>query len=138
MPRLRPSHLPPWRRPTKPARRPFRANRKTFPPILPSQTIKTKATGGISNRGLSAVAAVGTPLGRYEKEMEDAIGMLWYQLVDQHMDVIAPGDVKLHFFINRQGKVEKLHVTSGKPNSVLADVSVEAVSEAPLPPIPPE
>ena len=70
--------------------------------------------------------------------MEDAIGMLWYQLVDQHMDVIAPGDVKLHFFIDREGRVEKLHVTSGKANSVLADVSVEAVSEAPLPPIPPE
>ena len=64
--------------------------------------------------------------------------MLWYQLVDQHMDVLAPGDVKLHFYINRQGKVEKLRVTSGKQNSVLADVSVEAVSEAPLPPIPPE
>ncbi len=108
------------------------------PPGYQPQTIKTKASGGISNRGLSAVAAAGTPLGRYEKEMEDAIGMLWYQLVDQHMDVLAPGDVKLHFYINRQGKVEKLRVTSGKPNSVLADLSVEAVSEAPLPPIPPE
>ena len=110
-------------------------------PHLPGyqpQTIKTKATGGISNRGVSAVNAVGTPLGRYEKEAEDAIGMLWYQLADQHMDAVAPGSVKMHFTISRSGKVESVRVLSGRPNSVLADITVEALTEAPIPPIPPE
>ena len=102
------------------------------------QTIKTKATGGISNRGVSAVAAVGTPLGRYEKEVEDAIGMLWYQLGEQHMDAVAPGSIKMHFTVSRSGKVESVRVLSGRQNSVLADITVEALTEAPIPPIPSE
>lgn len=108
------------------------------PPGYQPETIKSKVTGGISNHGRSAVAAVGTPLGRYEKAVEDSIGMLWYQYTEQHMDQIGFGEIKVHFYINRSGKVQNVRVTSGKQNSVLADISIQAITEAPIPPIPPE
>ncbi len=108
------------------------------PPGYQPQTIKSKVSGGISNRGISAVSAVGTPLGKYEKSVEDAIGMLWYQYIDERMDVVGAGEIKLHFYIDRSGKVQGVHVTSGKQNSALADISIQAVTEAPIPPIPPE
>ena len=102
------------------------------------QTIKSKVSGNISNRGISAPDALGTPLGRYQKQVEDAIGMLWYQFIEDRMDVVSGGEVKLHFYIERSGKVASLTVSSGKSNGTLADVSIQAVSEAPLPPIPPD
>lgn len=100
------------------------------------QTIKSKVSGNISNRGIAAPEALGTPLGRYQKQVEDAIGMLWYQFIEDRMDVVSGGEVKLHFYVERSGKVDSLTVSSGKSNGTLADVSIQAVSEAPLPPIP--
>ena len=108
------------------------------PPGYQPQTIKTKATGGITNHGPAAVAALGTPLGRYQKTVEDCIGMLWYQFTEQRMDVLSAGEIKVHFYIDRSGRVEQVAVSSGKSNGALADISIQAVTEAPIPPIPPE
>ena len=108
------------------------------PPGYQPQTIKSKVSGNISNHGMAAPDALGTPLGRYQKAVEDAIGMLWYQFTEERMDVLAAGEVKLHFFIDRAGRVQSLTVSSGKANGALADISIQAVNEAPLPPIPPD
>src|SRR5205085_1182244 len=38
---------------------------------------RTRLAGAITNRGISAVNAVGTPLGRYQKKLFDAVGSRW-------------------------------------------------------------
>ena len=39
---------------------------------------RTRVTGRITNRGISSVNALGTPLGRYQKFLTDAVGSRWY------------------------------------------------------------
>src|SRR6266404_6696870 len=39
--------------------------------------------GNITNRGISSVNALGTPLGRYQKIVADSIGSRWYTYVEQ-------------------------------------------------------
>ena len=108
------------------------------PPGYQPQTRQTMATGSINNRGRSAVQAMGTPLGRYIKNVQDSIGALWYLRVNDKMDVLSTGDVKLHFYVDRSGRAKQVRVISGDGNSALASVSTGAVMEADIPPIPPE
>lgn len=102
------------------------------------ETIQTKMNGSINNRGRASVAAMGTPMGRYQKLISDAIGMRWYFYVEQHADLISVGSVKIHFDVAPSGKVEDIRLLAGKPNSELANISQDAISEAEIPPIPPD
>src|SRR6266481_9646480 len=42
--------------------------------------------GNITNRGISSVNALGTPLGRYQKIVADSLGSRWYTYVEQKRD----------------------------------------------------
>ena len=108
------------------------------PPGYQPMTQQNKVTGSINNRGKSAVTAMGTPLGRYTKIVEDSIGALWYYKVDERMDVLSTGQVKLHFYVDGTGKAKQVRVSAGNANSALAGVSTGAVMEADIPPIPPD
>ena len=44
---------------------------------------RTHIAGNITNRGISSVNALGTPLGRYQKIVADSIGSRWYAFVEQ-------------------------------------------------------
>jgi outer membrane biosynthesis protein TonB len=102
------------------------------------QTIQTKMAGSISNRGRAAPSALGTPFGRYQKAISDAVGMRWYYYVAQKADLISVGAVKIHFVISESGRVRDVKIMSGNANGVLADVSEQAITEAEIPPIPPD
>jgi outer membrane biosynthesis protein TonB len=110
----------------------------TVTPGYQQQTERVKIAGGIDNRGRSSVAALGTPLGRYQKAMQDAVGMRWYYGVRQRIDLINRGVVTIRFFITPQGRVQNPQILSGNNTGVLADVSLQAVLEAHLPPMPPD
>jgi outer membrane biosynthesis protein TonB len=120
------------------------ATSRTNSPGLPKkpgyqpETIQTRMNGSISNRGRASVAAMGTPMGRYNKMLSDAVGMRWYFYVQERADLISVGSVKIHFAVTQSGKVEDIRILSGKPNTVLADISLNAISEAEIPPIPPD
>src|SRR6266478_8694464 len=47
---------------------------------------RTHIAGNITNRGISAVNALGTPLGRYQKIVADSIGSRWYVFVKEKGD----------------------------------------------------
>ena len=100
------------------------------------ETIQTKMAGSINNRGRAAVSAIGTPMGRYDKLVSDAVGMRWYYYVQQRADLISVGTVKIHFVVNSSGHVGGIKIVSGNANGVLADISIAAISEAEIPPIP--
>ena len=97
---------------------------------------RTRIAGSISNRGISSVNALGTPLGRYEKIMKDAIGSRWYAYMEQRRDMAAIGTIQVHFFIDRSGHVKGLKITENTSNETFANICLQAVLEAQLPPIP--
>jgi outer membrane biosynthesis protein TonB len=97
---------------------------------------RTRISGSITNHGISSVNALGTPLGRYEKTLKDAIGSRWYAYVDRKRDLINIGTLQLRFYIDRSGRVKNLKITENTSNEAFANVCLQSVLEAQLPPIP--
>jgi len=97
---------------------------------------RTHIAGNITNRGISSVNALGTPLGRYQKIVADSIGSRWYAFVEQKQDLVNIGTLKLRFYIDRSGRVKGLKVTENSSNEAFANVCVQSVLEAHLPAIP--
>ena len=101
---------------------------------------KTRLAGSISNRGSSAVNAVGTPLGKYQKLVYDAIGSRWYAYMAQSGDVVSIGTVRVTFWVDRSGRVKpgSLKVRENNANEAFANVCLQSILEIQLPPIPEE
>lgn len=113
------------------------ATRPPLPGFQP-QTTRSQISGSISNRGVSAVAALGTPLGRYQKAIADAVGSRWYMYIAQHSDLPINGAVKVHFIVQRSGRVRSAQIVSQTGTQSLGTFSVGAVMDATIPPIPEE
>jgi outer membrane biosynthesis protein TonB len=97
---------------------------------------QTRISGSISNRGISSVNALGTPLGRYEKILKDAIGSRWYAYMEARRDLTNIGTLQVHFFIDRSGRVKNLKITENSSNEAFANICLQSILEAQLPPIP--
>ena len=102
------------------------------------QKERTHIAGNITNRGISSVNALGTPLGRYQKIVADSIGSRWYTYVEEKRDLLNIGTLHLSFVIDRSGRVKDLKVNQNSSNEAFASVCVQSVLEAHLPPIPEE
>ncbi len=103
-----------------------------------AQKEETRITGSITNRGPSAVNAVGTPLGRYRKAVSDAIGSRWYYHIDKKRDLISIGTAHLEAELDAQGHVKQLRVLSNNANEAFANICLQSFQEAHIPPIPPD
>lgn len=90
---------------------------------------RTRLAGSISNRGMSSVNAVGTPLGRYVKTVQDAIGSRWYAYTPQKLDLISLGTTQVTFSIDRSGRVRNLKVVSNSSNEAFANVCLQSIQE---------
>jgi outer membrane biosynthesis protein TonB len=97
---------------------------------------RTRLAGRITNRGTSSVDAVGTPLGRYQKILFDAIGSHWYAYIEQRVDLVSLGTARIAFFVDRSGRVKNLKVLSNDANEAFANVCLQAILDSKLPPIP--
>jgi outer membrane biosynthesis protein TonB len=96
---------------------------------------KTIIRGGISNRGPAAVNAVGTPLGRYVKQLQDAIGSRWYYLMDKNADLKSVGTTELRFDIEPDGHITNLRVVSNTTTEACASLAIRSVEETKFPPL---
>ena len=97
---------------------------------------KTRLAGSITNRGPSSVNAIGTPLGRYQKMLFDAIGSRWYAYVEEKADLIKLGTARISFAVDRHGRVTNLKVMANDSNEAFANVCLQSIIEVQLPPIP--
>jgi len=97
---------------------------------------KTHVAGNITSHGVSAVNALGTPLGRYQKIVIDSIGSRWYAFMDHRRDLANIGTLRVRFYVDRSGKVKDLKITENSSNEAFANICVQSVLEAELPPIP--
>ena len=98
----------------------------------------TRMQGDINNRGRSSIAALGTPQGRFEKAVQDAIGSRWYFYVRERSDLINIGTVQIKFYVRPDGKVEDVKVLRNSSNETLASTSLQSIIEANIPPMPDE
>ncbi|MGI8480546.1 MAG: hypothetical protein ACR2MF_00515 [Chthoniobacterales bacterium] len=103
-----------------------------------SQKEQTRVTGRITNRGLASVNAVGTPLGRYQKSVSDAIGSRWYYYMNSKMDLVSVGTAHVEAEVDAKGHLQKLKVLSNNANEAFANICLQSFQEAHLPPIPPD
>ena len=99
---------------------------------------QTKLTGRLSDRGPTAMNAVGTPLGKYQKVVSDAIGVLWYRYTKERNDLISLGTAHIEGEVDANGKVRNLRVISNDANEAFANICLQSFQEAQIPPIPPE
>jgi hypothetical protein len=97
---------------------------------------RTRISGRITNRGISSVNALGTPLGRYMKILLDAVGSRWYAFLDQKRDLVNIGTTRVVFVVDRAGHVNNLKVIEKTGNEASANVCIQSIQEAQLPPIP--
>lgn len=97
---------------------------------------QTRISGGLNNRGPSSVNAVGTPLGRYQKAVSDAIGSRWYYHVDKKRDLVSIGTVVISAEVDAEGHVQNLRVRSNDANEACANICLQSFQEARIPPIP--
>jgi outer membrane biosynthesis protein TonB len=104
---------------------------KPQPPKSVYQPLKerSRSAGSISNRGVSSVNAIGTPFGRYEKTVLDAIGSRWYTYTPEKRDLINLGVTKVMFSIDRRGRVKNLKIVSNSSNEVFANVCLQSILE---------
>jgi TonB family protein len=131
--------MPPTPRPT-PSRRAERSpQRQSLPQTAYRQEQRiTRMQGNINNRGRSSIAALGTPQGRFEKAVQDAIGSRWYYYVRERSDLINIGTVQIKFYVRPDGKVEDVKVLRNSSNETLASTSLQSIIEANIPPMPDE
>jgi hypothetical protein len=97
---------------------------------------RTRISGRITNRGISSVNALGTPLGRYMKILLDAVGSRWYAFLEQKRDLINIGTTRLVFVVARDGHINNLKIIENTANETVANVCIQSIQEAQLPPIP--
>src|SRR5206468_982411 len=97
---------------------------------------RTRIAGRITNRGVSSVNALGTPLGRYQKFLLDAIGSRWYAFIDRQIDLVTIGTARVVFVVDRSGHVKNLKVVENSSNETLANVCIQSIQEAQLPAMP--
>jgi hypothetical protein len=117
-----------------PAQKPSTPSTSGFQP----ETRVTRLRGSISNRGRASVEANATPLGRYKKAVSDAIGSRWYYYVKSQMGLMNIGTVDIRFTILPNGKVKAPQILNNSSNESFASVSLSAIVQAEIPPIPPE
>jgi outer membrane biosynthesis protein TonB len=103
-----------------------------------AQKQETRISGNLTTRGPSSVNAVGTPLGRYQKAVSDAIGSRWYYYMNSKMDLISIGTAHIYAEVDAQGHLQKLRVVSNNANEAFANICLQSFQEAHIPPIPPD
>jgi len=111
------------------------------PPARPAfqrQARPTRLRGSVDNTGRSAVASVATPLGRYRKAINDAIGSSWYYYIGSRLDMFSYGTLSVIFTVDRNGKVRKPRVSSNTSNESFEIVTLESILASEIPPIPPD
>jgi outer membrane biosynthesis protein TonB len=100
------------------------------------EQIPERMAGNISKRGVSSVNAVGTPLGRYQKSVLDAIGARWYKLCDANRDRVDIGIVRVQFVVAPDGNIGKIELTSGGTSASFTNLCLQSVQDAKPEPIP--
>lgn len=112
-----------------------------LPPVPPKPKTHAELHAEAHEQAVAKARAldpVMTPKARYTRQVEGVIGKLWHQYSFRH-HLTAPGRVEVTFYVTKKGVVEGLVIQDAKQSNVeLTEVSLRAVADAKLPPMPAE
>jgi outer membrane biosynthesis protein TonB len=108
------------------------------PSTFQPHTVKKRSLGTLSNLGKSALDAAETPLGRYKKEVDQAVQRSWNIARRARGDFATYGSLKVRFWIDRRGRVVEARVLKQDANPVMVDFSLVGIKMAKIPPMPKE
>lgn len=94
--------------------------------------------GKTSKVGANAVDAEKTAMGEYKQAVRSAVAKKWHLYRAEKEGTAIWGMLKLTFRVDRNGEVQKLQITKNEANATLLDISLRAIRESELPPMPPE
>ncbi len=97
-----------------------------------------KMDGAISREGENAVDSEATPLGRYMKQVRDAVGKKWHLYVQLGRDSFNFGRVRFRFYVDKRGVPQDLRILSDARDADprMRDLTLRAILDAQIPPIP--
>ena len=96
----------------------------------------TPAPGGARTYGTPPPT---TPMARYLATLREAVGKSWHAKGQQNLSALGHnGRVELRFWVSPKGKVTDVQAITSPPNKALADLTVAALAEAEIPPVPRE
>ena len=102
------------------------------------ERLQSRSNGTVSNIGENAVDAEETPVGKYKKQVHDAIGKMWYRYLGRNKGNVTWGVLKLEMRVDKYGKVHDLRVVKNEANTLMVEFSLQAVIDANIPPMPTE
>jgi hypothetical protein len=110
------------------------------PNAFTPHTRVTETKGTIANRGSApSVDAEGTPTGRYIRQVTGMVDKKWHHYCLLRRDGVTYGHLEISFYVNKKGKVEDLKVVNDKEsNPILTGLTLRAIMDAEIPPIPKE
>lgn len=92
--------------------------------------------GDITRIGQNAVDAEATEMGRYKKAVNDVIKQRWHRYREDRGADVSWGVLKLRFRVDENGRVSDLTVIENKADTALVELSMRAIVESKLPPMP--
>ncbi len=92
--------------------------------------------GDITRIGQNAVDAEATEMGRYKKAVNDVIKQRWHRYRQDRGADVSWGVLKLRFRVNESGRVSDLTVVENKADTALVELSMRAIVDSKLPPMP--
>lgn len=92
--------------------------------------------GDITRIGQNAVDAEATEMGRYKKAVNDVIKQRWHRYRQDRGADVSWGVLKLRFRVNENGRVSDLAVVENKADTALVELSMRAIVDSKLPPMP--
>jgi hypothetical protein len=74
----------------------------------------------------------------FNKLLYDRVGAEWYARLQNHVDEVVLGTVHVSVGLRRDGTIRELRVTSNTANTPAAEVALDSIRHAKIPPAPPE
>ncbi|MGJ8673619.1 hypothetical protein [Rubritalea sp.] len=99
----------------------------------------TEMVGSISRRGtISSNDVEGTPLGKYQQKVQNAIYKEWVRRLSQHRDLVLPGSIQIRWYVYDSGKVkiDPYHVQKKLGSEIQFGITFQSITSAKIPTMP--
>ncbi len=108
-------------------------------PAFNPHTRAREMTGDAANIGdTPAFDVEASALGRYKKEVTQAVERQWHRYRERNLDFVTYGTLKVKFRVDKNGKPRNLKLVKNDSNAVMAEFTLRAVLDADIPEMPEE
>jgi outer membrane biosynthesis protein TonB len=98
---------------------------------------KTRLSGSLSRKGVSALNVADTALGRYHASLSRAVEAEWSRNCTKYRDFITPGILTLRFVIDEKGGIRSVGVVEMiDAGEVQKGFTLNAIRQSKIPPMP--